>query len=99
MAFALVVARASMTIGQIHGHYMAYQQRLLLYCDILGWSAEIATGDPSKLLTAIECIHSRAEDYNEQERKRLLALDGEFIQTQIGRVGPVQINRAALEIQ
>jgi hypothetical protein len=78
---------------------VVYQQRLLLYCDILGWSAEIATGDTSKLAAAVEFIHSRAKDYNEQERQRLLTLDGEIIQTQIGRVGPVQINRAALEIQ
>lgn len=78
---------------------MVYQQRLLLYCDILGWSAEIDTGDTSKLAAAVEFIHSRAKDYNEQERQRLLALDGKIIQTQIGQVGPVQINRAALEIQ
>ena len=78
---------------------MIYQQRLLLYCDILGWSAEIATGDTSKLTAAVDFIHSRAKDYNEQERQRLLARDGKIIQTQIGPVGPGQINRAALEIQ
>jgi hypothetical protein len=78
---------------------MAYEQRLLLYCDILGWSAEIVTGDASRLLAALDRIHSRAEDYNERERQKLLALDGKSVQTQIGQVGPVQINRAALEIQ
>jgi hypothetical protein len=77
---------------------MVYQQRLLLYCDILGWSAEISTGDPSRLLTAVECIHSRAEEYNEQERQKLLAQDGEIVQTEMGQ-DRAQINRGWLQIQ
>jgi hypothetical protein len=50
---------------------MIYQERLLLYCDILGWSSEIRAGESSKLLAAVEKIHQRAEAHNERERETL----------------------------
>ena len=62
---------------------MVYQERLLLYCDILGWSAEIASGDSSKLLASVESIHRRADTYNEREREALRAQDVKIIQTDI----------------
>jgi hypothetical protein len=50
---------------------MAYQERLLLYADVLGWSAEIRHGCSSRLLRAVEAIHGYAKDYNEQARGEL----------------------------
>jgi hypothetical protein len=77
---------------------MVYQERLLLYCDILGWSEEIRGGDSSKLLAAVEGIHKRAETYNERARETLIAQEGKIIQTELGPRRP-KINRMALEVQ
>lgn len=47
-----------------------YQQRLLLYVDILGWTAAVkANGDDRRLLTAVERIHVHAEVHNERHRE------------------------------
>jgi hypothetical protein len=77
---------------------MIYQERLLLYCDILGWSAEIKAGESSKLLAAVEKIHQRAEAHNERERETLLAQDGKTIQTELGPRRAI-VNHSALEVQ
>jgi hypothetical protein len=75
-----------------------YQERLLLYCDILGWSAEIVSGDSSNLLAGVESIHKRAETYNEREREALRAQDGKIIQTDLGPRRAI-VNSMALEVQ
>ena len=77
---------------------MAFQDRLLLYADILGWSEEIRRGDAARLLAAVQEIHGEAEFNNERARQELLALDGTTIQTDIGP-RRAEINRMALEVQ
>jgi hypothetical protein len=78
---------------------MAYQERLLLYADILGWKAEIARDDGVNLLSAVQDIHRRAEDHNEQARKKLIAQEGTIIQTDLGPMRVERVNRMALEVQ
>lgn len=78
---------------------MVYQERLLLYADILGWSAEIERGDGSKPLAAVQDIHGRAEDLNERAREELRAQEGKIIQTDLGPMRVGSINRMALEVQ
>ena len=50
---------------------MAYEERLLLYADILGWRAAIGGDDGSRLLSVILDIHKYAEDHNRKRRKEL----------------------------
>jgi hypothetical protein len=78
---------------------MVYEERLLLYADILGWSAEISGGDESKLAAAAETIHKRAGDYNDQDRKELLAKEGKIVPTEHGPALLGIINPMFLEVQ
>lgn len=78
---------------------MAYEKRLLLYADILGWREEIARDDGVRLLAAIQDIHRRAEDHNEKNRKELIAQEGTIVQTDLGPMHVESINRMALEVQ
>jgi hypothetical protein len=78
---------------------MVYQDRLLLYADILGWSAAITHGeDGSKLLSAVGDIHENARNYNERAREEMIAADGKVIQTDLGPM-LFKIIRTALEVQ
>lgn len=78
---------------------MEHAERLLLYADILGWSAEIAHGDMSRCLTAVEKIHDYGAAYNEKARQELIALEGKVIDTDFGPIRVGSINRMRLEIQ
>jgi len=51
-----------------------YQQRLLLYVDILGWSAAVSNnGEDPRLLKAVELIHAHAAARNERVRQDYIA--------------------------
>jgi len=78
---------------------MDYEDRLLLYADILGWSAEIRWGDASRCLRAVEQIHQHAEAYNERARRELEAMEGQVVQTEVGPILLETINRMRLTIQ
>ncbi len=77
---------------------MPYEQRLLLFADILGWSDKIHHGDSAPLLEAMKVIDERAQSYNERSRQERRAADGKVIDTAIGlrRVSP---NPMSLKIQ
>jgi len=77
---------------------MVYQDRLLLYCDVLGWSSEIVSGDSSKLLASVEIIHQRVESHNEFKRELLRAQHGKLIETPMGPRRAI-VNPMALEVQ
>jgi hypothetical protein len=47
-----------------------YEQRLLLYVDILGWTTAVKeNGEDPRLLKAVERIHIHAEEHNERHRQ------------------------------
>lgn len=77
---------------------MVYEKRLLLYADILGWSAEIARGDGAKALAAVQHIQRRATGLNTQVREDLKSQDGKAIQTDLGLKG-VRVNQMYLEVK
>lgn len=81
------------------GSEVIYQKRLLLYADILGWTAEIKSGDQTKLLSAVNIIHARAKELNEQERERWRTMEGKVIQTDLGPGQVSWVNPMALEVQ
>jgi hypothetical protein len=68
-----------------------YEQRLLLYADILGWSAEIGRNDGAKLLAVAERIHKDAEWHSEAARVEFQGQVDKVIQTDIGpmKMGPI----------
>jgi hypothetical protein len=69
---------------------MVYQERLLLYADVLGWSAEIRCGDGSKLLSVVRDIHKHAESHNQRAPEELISKEAK---------GRLSINPMALEVQ
>lgn len=54
-----------------------YQQRLLLYVDILGWTAALRKPYDPRLLKAVELVHVPAGIHNERYRQECLSQDGE----------------------
>ena len=74
-----------------------YENRLLIYADILGWSDEIRRGDSSTLMAAVEKIHQRAEQHNEQSREDLRAQEGNVVETDIGPLRMGKINPMATQ--
>ena len=78
---------------------MIWEQRLLLYADILGWTSEIKTGNHAKLLSAVEIIHGRAKELNESERERWRTMEGTVVQTDMGPMQVGKVNPMALEVQ
>lgn len=76
-----------------------YEDRLLIYGDILGWSDEIRRGDSSTLMAAVENIHQRAEQHNEQSREDLRAQEGKIVETDLGPLRMGKINPMAMEVQ
>ncbi len=77
---------------------MPYQERLLLYADILGSKTALMNGSASMFSTAVDGIHRYAEDHNERSREELMALDGKIVQTD-GGPERVEVFRGALEVQ
>jgi hypothetical protein len=69
---------------------MVYQERLLLYADVLGWSTEIQCGDGSRFLSVVRGIHKHAESHNQSAREELISKEGE---------GRIRVNPMALEVQ
>jgi hypothetical protein len=69
---------------------MVYQKRLLLYADILGWSAEIRSGDGKKALNAVKHIQRRTDEINERVREEL---------KEQGNKMHVRTNQMFLEVQ
>ncbi len=71
---------------------MAYENRLLLFSDILGRKGAILEGDRNAdLLKAVEKIHERATVNNQAFRNELFKRSGEranpmFLQVQFGAV-------------
>ena len=58
---------------------MIYQERLLLYADVLGWSAEVFSGAETRLFRVIEAIHANVEHYNKRSQQELLSREGKVI--------------------
>lgn len=78
---------------------MVYQERLLLYADILGWRAAIECDDGSRLFSVIQSIHKHAESNNERARQELILKQGQIIKTNLGPVRLGRINPMAMEVQ
>lgn len=70
---------------------MVYSQRLLLYADILGWSAATGGGQPEALLAAIQEIQVYAQQYSERARADLRREEKES--------QAIKINPMHLEVQ
>jgi hypothetical protein len=52
------------------GNALMYEQRFLLYVDILGWTTAVKEGGGNpRLLKAVERIHIHAEEHNERHRQ------------------------------
>jgi hypothetical protein len=78
---------------------MAYENRLLLLVDILGWSDAIMANKVEDLLPAVERIHRQAEVNNERFRQELLERDGKRVEFAPGLVGTAEISPMFLQVQ
>ncbi|WP_407950189.1 hypothetical protein [Parvibaculum sp.] len=67
-----------------------YEDRLLLYADILGWKAEICCGDGARALRAIQEIHQSSRFLMENDKNELI--QGE-------KDGKFKVNPMALDVQ
>jgi hypothetical protein len=67
-----------------------YEDRLLLFADVLGWSEEIKRGSGDALLKVVQRIHLEAEAHSERGRDELKQMAKKLG----GRVNPM-----ALEVQ
>jgi hypothetical protein len=68
-----------MNVSHTHPEKPTYDDRLLLYVDILGWKNAIVSNKVEALITAAELIHRQAETHNERFRRELLERDGKDI--------------------
>jgi hypothetical protein len=78
---------------------MVYEKRLLLYADILGWTAETMSGNGEKALAAVMHIQRRADEINQRVRDGLKESQGKVIQTDLGPMHVSSINPMFLEVQ
>jgi hypothetical protein len=69
---------------------MVYSERLILFADILGWSAEIGRGQPEVLLAAIEEIQAYTQEHSQAAREAVLQAEKE---------GRGKVNPMYLEVQ
>jgi hypothetical protein len=69
-------------VGQI-----AYEERLVVFADILGWKAAIADGQPDALISVIQELHLPRKTYGQAQKDHLQSLDG------------VKVNPLLLEVQ
>ncbi len=76
-----------------------YENRYLLYVDILGWSDAIDGNAGAELLAVLEQIHVYGAEHNERFRQELLARDGRIEEWIPGRPARVQVNPLALQVQ
>lgn len=75
-----------------------YQDRVLIYIDILGWSTACRDSGNPKLRKALKVIHREAETYSEAFRKGITAQDA-TITTELGTMPIQAVNPMFLQVQ
>ncbi len=74
---------------------MIYEERLLLFADILGWSAANENGSPNVLLDAVTELHRPAETNSGARKARMKGAIGTLVDTEMGPV----VNPMWLDVQ
>ena len=78
---------------------MIYEERLLLYADILGWSAANRKESPDLLLEVIRELHGPAETCSEAVKEQIKGAIGTLVHTDSGQTKLLSVNPMWLEVQ
>lgn len=84
---------------QVEISAVVYEKRLLLFADILGWSAANIAASPDVLLAAIRELHDPAETYSEALKAQMKGAIGTLIHTEIGPMELSSVNPMWLDVQ
>ena len=78
---------------------MVYEERLLLFADILGWSAANSTESSELLLKVVRQLHSPAETYSEALKAQMQGAVGTLVHAELGPMKVSSVNPMYLDVQ
>jgi hypothetical protein len=78
---------------------VVYEERLLLFADILGWSAANSTESSELLLKVVRQLHSPAETYSEALKAQMQGAVGTLVHAELGPMKVSSVNPMYLDVQ